>query len=181
MSNARKRAFKILDTANSAILKVEEFLLGIITIALVAAIFIEVLCRYVFMISTAWSEELARYLFIMLTFIGSSYAYYMHDHIEIDILNQIVKSSKRITNKDKVTKVIGIVGNVSTMIFLVVFNNIFWNYLMQINKKGLLSPTMHVPMVLIYSFVWIGGTLTIIHGLYMLLCDLFRREQTEEA
>lgn len=181
MSNARKRAFKILDTANSAILKVEEFLLGLITIALVAAIFIEVLCRYVFMISTAWSEELARYLFIMLTFIGSSYAYYMHDHIEIDILNQVVRSSKKIKNKDMVTKIIGIVGNISTMIFLVVFNNIFWNYLMQINKKGLLSPTMHVPMVLIYSFVWIGGTLTIIHGIYMLLCDLFRNEQTEEA
>ena len=53
MSNSRNSVFTVLDTVNSAILKVEEFLLGIITIALVVAIFVEVSCRYIFMVSTA--------------------------------------------------------------------------------------------------------------------------------
>ena len=180
MTNSKQKIFKVLGTANNAILKVEEFLLGVITIALVAAIFIEVVCRYVLFISTAWSEELARYLFIVLTFVGSSYAYYTHDHIEIDILNQVIRSSK-LKNKDKVIKGIGIMGNVATMIFLVIFNGIFWGYLAKIFDMGLLSPTMHIPMVLIYSFVYIGGALSIVHGLYVLACDLFLPEQAEEA
>ena len=177
MSKSRNSVFTVLDTVNSAILKVEEFLLGIITIALVAAIFVEVSCRYIFMVSTAWSEELARYLFVMLTFVGSSYAYYKHDHIEIDILNQVIRSSKKIKNKDRVIKAVNMIGNISTMIFLVIFNHIFWTYLMQIKKMGLLSPTMHLPMVWVYSFVWIGGVLTVVHGVYMLLCDVFKHEE----
>ena len=68
-------------------------------------------------------------------------------------------------------------GNISTMIFLVIFNHIFWTYLMQIKKMGLLSPTMHLPMVWVYSFVWIGGALTVVHGVYMLLCDVFKHEE----
>jgi len=182
MKNTKQKIFKVLGTVNNTILKVEETLLGIITLALVAAIFIEVICRYVFFISTAWSEELARYLFIILTFVGSSYAYYTHDHIEIDILNQVVRSSKlKESTKARLTKGIGIMGNVSTMIFLVIFNTIFWGYLAKIFDMGLLSPTMHIPMALIYSFVYIGGALSIIHGLYILLCDLFLNEQPEEA
>lgn len=177
MSKSRNSVFTVLDTVNSAILKVEEFLLGIITIALVAAIFVEVSCRYIFMVSTAWSEELARYLFVMLTFVGSSYAYYKHDHIEIDILNQVIRSSKKIKNKDRVIKAVNMIGNISTMIFLVIFNHIFWTYLMQIKNMGLLSPTMHLPMVWVYSFVWIGGALTVVHGVYMLLCDVFKHEE----
>ena len=59
---------------NNVLLGIETFFMALITIALVAAIFIEVICRYFLFISAAWAEELTRYLFIWLTYIGSAYA-----------------------------------------------------------------------------------------------------------
>ena len=47
---------------NNVLLGIETFFMALITIALVAAIFIEVICRYFLFISAAWAEELTRYL-----------------------------------------------------------------------------------------------------------------------
>ena len=69
---------------NNVLLGIETFFMALITIALVAAIFIEVICRYFLFISAAWAEELTRYLFIWLTYIGSAYAVYEGSHTEID-------------------------------------------------------------------------------------------------
>ena len=71
------------------------FFMALITIALVAAIFIEVICRYFLFISAAWAEELTRYLFIWLTYIGSAYAVYEGSHTEIDVLKQVVANFQR--------------------------------------------------------------------------------------
>ena len=43
---------------NNVLLGIETFFMALITIALVAAIFIEVICRYFLFISAAWAEEL---------------------------------------------------------------------------------------------------------------------------
>ena len=61
-----------LKKVNDRLLGIETFLLALITILLVAAIFIEVVCRYFLFISAAWAEEFTRYLFIWLTYIGSA-------------------------------------------------------------------------------------------------------------
>ena len=74
---------------NNVLLGIETFFMALITIALVAAIFIEVICRYFLFISAAWAEELTRYLFIWLTYIGSAYAVYEGSHTEIDVLKQV--------------------------------------------------------------------------------------------
>ena len=41
---------------NNVLLGIETFFMALITIALVAAIFIEVICRYFLFISAAWAE-----------------------------------------------------------------------------------------------------------------------------
>ena len=79
---------------NNVLLGIETFFMALITIALVAAIFIEVICRYFLFISAAWAEELTRYLFIWLTYIGSAYAVYEGSHTEIDVLKQVVANFK---------------------------------------------------------------------------------------
>lgn len=42
---------------NNVLLGIETFFMALITIALVAAIFIEVICRYFLFISAAWAEN----------------------------------------------------------------------------------------------------------------------------
>lgn len=176
MNSESKSLFDILKKINGLILTLEEILLVIITVGLCVVIFIEVLCRYIFFTPTAWSEELARYLFIILTFIGAAYACGHHDHIEIDIINQVLEKIPAIRDTARAKKMVDVVANITTIIFLAVFNSIFWGYMMQINKLNLLSPTMHLPMFWIYFAVFLGGALSILHLIYLVLRDLFQKD-----
>lgn len=176
MNSENKLFWKILKKGNDFILTLEEILLVIITVGLCAVIFIEVLCRYIFFTPTAWSEELARYLFIVLTFIGAAYACGHHDHIEIDIINQVLEKIPAVKNQARAKKTVDIVANITTVVFLAVFNFIFWGYMMQIQKLNLLSPTMHLPMFWIYFTVFLGGVLSILHLIYLVLRDLFQKD-----
>ncbi len=178
--SAKEKFLKLIDSLDHILLKIEEVFLVIVTLALIAAIFIEVVCRYVFFVSTAWSEELARYLFIALTFLGSAYAYARREHIEIDVITQIFLSIKAIKNKAAVRKVFHILANISTSAFIVIFARIFFQYLMKIKKMNLLSPTMHVPMVIVYFTVYLGCILTLVHAVFMLIRDVSAKTECGE-
>ena len=78
--NSNNKTLQGLKKVNDRLLGIETFLLALITILLVAAIFIEVVCRYFLFISAAWAEEFTRYLFIWLTYIGSAYAICDNSH-----------------------------------------------------------------------------------------------------
>ena len=73
---SQSKFFQQATWVNNKLLGIETFLMALITIALVAAIFIEVVCRYFLFISAAWAEELTRYLFIWLSYIGSAYGFF---------------------------------------------------------------------------------------------------------
>ena len=176
MNDKNNGFFDFLKKINGFILTLEEILLVIITVGLCAVIFIEVLCRYILFTPTAWSEELARYLFIILTFIGAAYTCGHHDHIEIDIINQVLEKIPAIKDTARAKRMVDVVANITTIIFLVVFNSIFWGYMAQIRKLNLLSPTMHLPMFWIYFTVYLGGVLSIVHLIYLVLCDLFQAD-----
>ena len=92
--NSNNKTLQGLKKVNDRLLGIETFLLALITILLVAAIFIEVVCRYFLFISAAWAEELTRYLFIWLTYIGSAYAICDNSHTEIDVLKQVLMKIK---------------------------------------------------------------------------------------
>lgn len=118
---------KWANKANHVLLGIETVIMAVITFFLVAAIFIEVVCRYFLFISVAWAEELTRYLFIWLTYIGSSYALYYGQHTEIDMLQQVILKS-RSGNREKGLKALRIAAIVSTFAFLVVFGKVFFDY-----------------------------------------------------
>lgn len=153
---------------NNRLLGIETFLMALITITLVAAIFIEVVCRYYLFIAVAWAEELTRYLFIWLTYIGSAYAIWDGSHTEIDILKQIFLKSKS-THRDRNLKVLEVLSIVSTFTFLSFFAKIFFDYMMRIWSTTQTSPTMHIPMGLVYLPVFIGTVLGALHELFLLM------------
>ena len=176
MSSERNGIFKVLGTINDVLLRIEEVILVVLTVGLCGVITIEVVCRYVLAVSTAWSEELARYLFIMLTFIGAAYACARREHIEIDIINQVLEKVPAIKHPDTAKRIINIIADISTIIFLVIFNSIFGDYMAQIAKLGLESATMHLPMVWVYSLVYLGGLLSILHLAYLAICGIFNKK-----
>ena len=158
---------RVITGINDALLKIETFLLALITISLVAAIFIEVICRYFLFISVAWAEELTRYLFIWLSYIGSAYAVYQGSHTEIDVLRQAFNNMKE-PLRSKGLRMLELFAIVSTFLFLVFFGQIFFNYMIRIWHTTQTSPTMHIPMGLVYLPVFVGIVLCAFHEIYLL-------------
>ena len=164
--NSDKKLLNITGKVNKLLLSIETFFLASITIFLVAAIFIEVVCRYFLFISVAWAEEITRYLFVWLTYIGSAYALYYGSHTEIDVIKQAINKSTS-ANKESLAKLVRFLSIVGTTIFLVAFGKIYYSYMMQIWARTQTSPTMHIPMGLIYLPVFIGVVLSLIHEVCM--------------
>jgi TRAP-type transport system small permease protein len=154
---------KVAMAANHSLVKMEEYLMSACTIILVGVIFIEVICRYFLYISSGWSEEIARYLFIWLTYIGSAYAIDGGGHIEIDILKQILGKNRNPMQREKNLKRLEFITFFTTALFLFVFNKVFFEYMLDIWKRKQASPTMHIPMGLVYLPISIGNILGIIH------------------
>lgn len=165
---SQSRLFTGVARINSTLLGVETIIMAMITIALVAAIFIEVVCRYFLFVSVAWAEELTRYLFIWLTYIGSAYAVYDGSHTEIDVLKQVIVKSKS-KNRDGMLKVLQILSITTTFAFLVVFSKVFFDYMMTIWAKTQTSPTMRIPMGLVYLPVFIGTVMAAFHEVYLFM------------
>ena len=171
----QSKLFQLATTVNGKLLGIETFLMALITIALVAAIFIEVVCRYFLFLSAAWAEELTRYLFIWLTYIGSAYAIYDGSHTEIDVLKQVILKSKG-PRRDSALKTLELLAILTTFAFLVVFGKIFFDYMMRIWATTQTSPTMHIPMGLVYLPVFIGIVLCALHEIYLLMECLTKRD-----
>lgn len=163
------KAITAVKAVNSGLLHFETFCMAMFTIALVAAIFIEVICRYLLFISVAWAEEISRYLFIWLAYIGSAYAFYEGSHVEIDILPQILAKGK---HGVVAVKVLTLISNIATVSFIVIFGKMFFEYMMQIWRKTQTSPTMHIPMGLVYLPVFIGSVFGGFHVLCLIIEQL---------
>ncbi len=81
--------------------------------AIVGLTFIQVLFRYVFHFSLAWSEELARYLFLWLAALAAAYGFKTRSHFVLRFLvNRMGKRLQRITGASVV---------LITSLFLVIF------------------------------------------------------------
>jgi TRAP-type C4-dicarboxylate transport system permease small subunit len=165
---SNQKFFAALTGTNDLMKRAETFLMASCTLTLVAVIFIEVVCRYVLFISTAWAEELSRYLFIWLTYIGSAYAIDEGGHIEIDVCKQVLEKLKNKKFREKALSALEVAALLTTCAFLIVFGKIFWAYMMKIWTTTQTSPTMRIPMGYVYLPVFIGTVMGIYHCLYHL-------------
>ena len=68
--STRSHNMNVFEKINHCFLYFEKIVLTFCTIVLVIAIFIQVVCRYILLISTPWAEELARYLFVWMAYLG---------------------------------------------------------------------------------------------------------------
>ena len=177
---SQSKLFQQATWINNKLLGIETFLMALITIALVAAIFIEVVCRYFLFISAAWAEELTRYLFIWLSYIGSAYAVYDGSHTEIDVLKQVILKSKG-ARREVALKILEVLSIVTTFAFLMVFGKLFFDYMMRIWATTQTSPTMRIPMGLVYLPVFIGIVLCALHEVYLLLQCMVKQGEDDAA
>ncbi|MFB4165363.1 TRAP transporter small permease [Alteribacillus sp. JSM 102045] len=142
------RALKFLDD------HFEEILLVVFTFIMVVVITLQVFMRYVLGNSLSWSEELARYCFIWLVYIGISYGVKKQRHIKVDVLLVLLKEKGKL--------VLGIVANLFFLAFagfVIIFG---YGVVEQLAGFGQTSPSLKIPMALVYAATPVGMGLTAI-------------------
>ncbi len=117
----------------------------------VALVFMQVIMRYVFHHSLAWSEELARYLFLWQIWLGASYAAKKHAHLKIDAF--IDASPLKI---QRGLKFISLLLWLGFSLFLA-WSGAQLTFLLL--KRGQVSPAMRMPMGYAYASVPVGAVL----------------------
>lgn len=126
----------------------EEKILVTLLSGSVLLIFFQVVMRYIFKNSLAWSEELARYLFLYMIWIGASYAVKRESHLRIEIIKDKIPE-----NYQKSFETFIMLIWLAFSVFLFIYS---LKLTVMIHARGQLSPAMRIPMSYAYASVPIG-------------------------
>jgi TRAP-type C4-dicarboxylate transport system permease small subunit len=144
-----------------------ELTLCVILVAIVLVTFIQVLFRYIFHLSLAWSEELARYLFLWLAALAAAYAFKTKSHFALRFLvDRFGKRFQSITG----TLVAFIVSG-----FLAIFIWKSVEYTLGMAKQ--VSPSIQMSMAIPYSSVVVGGVLMLFYVLRNWWSDIHSKKR----
>ncbi len=148
-----------------------EGTLCLLLIAIVGVTFIQVLFRYIFHISLAWSEELARYMFLWLAALTSAYAFKKGSHFALRFLiNRL---------GERMQKVIGGVVMMIISLFLILFTWKATEY--TISMASQTAPSTGLSMVVPYSSGIVGGLLMLYYVIRNWLQELHQSSQESET
>lgn len=152
--------FKKLDTI---VTNIEEWTLFIIVMAALLSLFANVILRYGFNYTLAWSEELVRIVIIYSTFVGASVAIKQRAMIKIDAVVQIFPRLK---------SGLTLYSNILMLVFAGMM--IYYGYKMthlqyMTNQKTII---MQIPLVVIYTIMPVMGVMVFIRTVQVMIQDI---------
>lgn len=127
---------------------IEKNLCIVLMAAILVALTIQVIGRYVFNNTPQWSEELARYLFIWLTFMGVGYAAKENAHIRIESFNNAWPKPIR--------KTIILIGELSWLVFNLIIIYISSKYTQTVFGTNQMSVAVKIGMGWVYLAIPVG-------------------------
>jgi TRAP-type C4-dicarboxylate transport system permease small subunit len=157
---------KILKKLDKTVSHIEEWSLFIIVIVALISLFFNVILRYGFNYTLAWSEELVRIVIIYSTFIGASVAVKQRAMIRIDAIVQIFP---------KLKKGLTFYTNILMLVFAGMM--IFYGYKMThmqllTNQKTII---MQIPLVIVYAVMPVTGVLVFLRTVQVMFQDMFSK------
>ncbi|MEW6671124.1 MAG: TRAP transporter small permease [Thermodesulfobacteriota bacterium] len=153
---------KILNFFDKVLTFFEEWTLFISVLIALISLFFNVVLRYGFNYSLAWSEELVREVIIYTTFIGCSAAVKNRSMIKIDALVQLVPRIKVPLNY---------FSNMVTLIFSAMM--IYYGWLMALLQVRTYQKTiiMQIPLVYLYAILPLMGVMMFIRTIQVIYED----------
>jgi TRAP-type C4-dicarboxylate transport system permease small subunit len=143
-----------------------ELSLCVILVSIVVVTFIQVLFRYVFHLSLAWSEELARYLFLWLAALASAYAFKTRSHFALRFL--VNRFGKKMQNA---------MGSLVTCIIVLFLAIFLWKAVVfTVNMANQVAPSTQISMAFPYSSAVVGGVLMLYYVIRNWWADIHRKE-----
>jgi C4-dicarboxylate transporter DctQ subunit len=154
---------KMLDFLDKILTFFEEWTLFISVMVALVALFVNVVLRYGFNYSLAWSEELVREVIIYTTFIGCSVAVKNRSMIKIDASVQLLP---------KLKMPLTYFSNFATMIFAGMM--IYYGWLMMLLQYRTQQKTiiMEIPLVILYAILPLMGVMMLIRSIQVVYQDI---------
>lgn len=154
---------KVLSVIDKILGFIEDWSLFLATMAALIALFINVVLRYGFNYSLAWSEELVREVVILTTFIGCSAAIKARSMIKIDAVAQLVPSLKI---------PLTFFGHAATLLFsilMITYGSRLVALQAQTNQKTII---MEIPLEWLYSLLPIMGAMMLLRTIQVIYLDI---------
>jgi len=163
---------KILSVLDKILTFVEEWVLFISTMAALISLFINVVLRYGFNYSLAWSEELVREVVILTTFIGCSAAIKARSMIKIDALVQLVPVLRT---------PLTFFSNFVTMVFSLMM--LYYGWKMVLLQMSTFQKTiiMEIPLAYLYAILPIMGGMMFLRTIQVIHHDVLELRARPEA
>lgn len=150
--------------------RVEHLLLGSAILGSSLILFINVVLRYFFAKGLVWAEESVRYMIIWMVFIGGSVAAHKAQHINVDVLINLLPESPRRT-ANLVVRLIAALFCAALCI---------WGarLTLLIKASGQITPGMQIPTYWAYLAIPVGSALM---ALRFVQSALLAREEGKSA
>ena len=151
-----------------------SLLMALVSVALAIMIIVtalEVIRRYLFGLSFAWSEELVKYLMILATFLGGAVAYQEYGLVALDLLTCKLPPRWK-----------AICGLVSEILSVAVIAILFWLSMKAIMKPGVykqISIGLGISMAIPWAPMPIGLASMLLFSVehfYTLICGILGKE-----
>ena len=144
----------------------EEAMMCIFLAGVVVFMFINVFYRYALRMSNVWAEEITRFLFIWMVFSGLSYGVKHNSHLRVSIVETLFP---------KLASYLGVVQDLVVLIFVIYLVPAGTTALLKVVETGQRSDAILLPMVYVYSSLYLGQFLTIFRVLEKWI-GLFKRK-----
>lgn len=146
----------------------------VVTLAAISIIvFAQILSRYVFRASLAWSEEITRYLLVWTTFFGGAYCVRQGAHIGIEAFTRLLPQKVK-----KLLAIVVILGSIGLCVVILMFSIELVSTLFARNQ---LSPAMRIPIAYAYLAIPVGTGLFIIRYIQNLVIAIKDFKKGEEV
>lgn len=157
---------KMFKTVDNVVSQIEEWTLFIIVIAALLSLFANVVLRYGFNYTLAWSEELVRIVIIYSTFVGASVAVKQRAMIRIDAVVQIFPKLKP-----------GLTVYTSFLMLFFAGMMVYYGYQMThlqyiTHQKTII---MQIPLVIVYAIMPVMGVMVGIRTVQVMIQDFKSR------
>lgn len=161
--NNSKKWVKTLNSFDQTLANVVEYICTFMLVAIMAVIFMAVICRFILHYSTPWSEEFTRFSHIAMAFLGMGACLTKNEHIEIDVFAALANKIKNIDKKylvyklDDLFRFVFIGGLGGYLLYM------YTDYTIKQHKMNQVSAGLHLPMWMLYTVLTCGFALLVIH------------------
>jgi TRAP-type C4-dicarboxylate transport system permease small subunit len=152
-----------MNTADKGLTLFEDWTLFLTVITALLALFANVILRYGFNYTLAWSEELVKLVIIYTTFIGCSASIKNRSMIKVDVLLQLVPKTRF---------PLLVFSHLAVIVFSLIMMVYGYKMAAQQATTGQATIIMMIPMVYLYALMPLMGGLMLIRSLQALYHDI---------